>query len=82
MSTNRSIVSEFTDMINQCRGRVTFVTEEGDRLVANSMLSALVGMATILSVAKTISLQVECENPADCERIAHFMKKYHLGQFR
>ncbi len=82
MTSNRSIIDEFSSMINQCRSKVTFVTEEGDRLVANSMLSALVGLATFLSVAEAIDFQVECEDPADCERISQFMKKYHLGQHR
>lgn len=82
MTSNRSIIDEFTDTINQCRSKVTFVTEEGDRLVANSMLSALVGLATFLSVAEAITFKIECEDPADCERISHFMKKYKLGQHR
>lgn len=82
MSSNQSIIEEFTTMINQCHGKVIFVTEEGDRLVANSMLSALVGIATILSVAEAINLHVECELPEDCERIVAFMKKYQLGPFR
>lgn len=79
---NPSIVEEFTDMINQSRGRVMFVTAEGDRLVANSMLSALVGFSTILSVARAISLQVECEFEDDCLRISEFLRKYQLAQFR
>lgn len=81
MSSQRINVDEFSDLINQCQGRVAFVTEEGDRLVANSMLSALVGFSTILSVAETIDLQIECERDEDCQRIIAFMKKYRLGRY-
>lgn len=82
MAYPQEIIDEFSAMIDRCRGKVTFVTEEDDRLVANSMLSALVGFSTILSVAEAIPLKVECEDPQDCERITAFMKKYRLGPYR
>jgi len=40
------IVKEFTDILASCQGKVTFVTAQGDRLVTDSMLSALVGFAS------------------------------------
>jgi hypothetical protein len=75
-----AIIEEFEALINQCAGKVVFVTSEGDRLVADSMLSALVGFANLLSVAESISLHIECERVEDCERIAEFMNKHHLEQ--
>jgi hypothetical protein len=82
MTSNRTIVDEFSKIMNSCRGQVAFVTDEGDRLVANSMLSALVGLSTILSVAEAVALHVECEFDEDCRLIIAFMKKYKLGQYR
>jgi len=75
------IADEFSELINRCHGRVTFITAEGDRLVANSMLSALVGFSAILSVAATMDIQIECENDDDCQRINDFMEKHQLGRF-
>lgn len=79
MSTNIQLVNEFSELINSSKGQVIFVTEEGDRLVANSMLSALVGFAAILSVAERIQVHFECEYDEDRDRIVAFMQKHHLG---
>jgi len=81
MSANRFIVDEFAKLINDCQGEVAFVTQEGDRLVANSMLSALVGLSTLLSVAQTLDMRIECEKPEDNERMINFMKRHRLGQY-
>jgi hypothetical protein len=75
-----AIIDEFTQLINQCQGQVIFVTEEGDRLIADSMLSALVGFSTLLAAAESLPLHIECEQIEDCERIIEFMKKHHLGK--
>jgi hypothetical protein len=75
-----AIVEEFSALVGQCQGKVVFVSDEGDRLVADSMLSALVGFATILANAKSIPLHIECEQPEDCQRFIDFAEKYGLGQ--
>lgn len=82
MTTRIELVNEFTTLINSCIGKVIFATEQGDRLVADSMLSALVGFATILSVAESIEVSFECENQADCEQIQAFMARHNLGRYR
>lgn len=79
MLSNQTIVDEFSRIMNQCLGQVAFVTEEGDRLVANSMLSALVGLSTILSLAEEMTMHVECELQDDCDKIVAFMEKYKLN---
>jgi hypothetical protein len=81
MASPQNVADEFMKVINQCEGRVSFVTSEGDRLVANSMLSALVGISNILTVVDTLGLQFECERDEDCKLIAAFMKKHRLGRF-
>lgn len=80
MPADRTIAEEFSRIMRDCKGKVTFVTEEGDRLVADSMLSALVGLANLLTIAEEIALHVECEFPEDCARIIDFMKKHRLGK--
>ncbi|MGI6545215.1 MAG: polya polymerase [Fastidiosipilaceae bacterium] len=69
-------VEEFAKMIQKCKGKVTLITEDGDRLVTNSMLSALVGFAPFLKVAEAKEINVECEIPEDRERVINFMMNY------
>ncbi|NLO36128.1 MAG: hypothetical protein GX112_07230 [Clostridiaceae bacterium] len=80
MTAGKDIAQEFSRIMRECRGKVTFVTEEGDRLVADSMLSALVGLSTLLTIAEEIRLHVDCEYPEDCARIMDFMNKHHLDR--
>ncbi|MDD4138741.1 MAG: hypothetical protein GX821_09805 [Clostridiaceae bacterium] len=80
MTAGKDIAQEFSRIMRECRGKVTFVTEEGDRLVADSMLSALVGLSTLLTIAEEVSLHVDCEYPEDCERIMGFMTKHRLDK--
>jgi len=80
MTAGKDIAQEFSRIMRECRGKVTFVTEEGDRLVADSMLSALVGLSTLLTIAEEVSLHVDCEYPEDCERIMVFMTKHRLDK--
>ncbi len=81
MTSSQSIANELSQIMNACKGRVYFVTEEGDRLVADSMLSALVGISNLLNLAEEISLHVVCDEPEDCRQILAFMQKYKLGPF-
>jgi hypothetical protein len=60
--------------------QVTLCHGEGDRLVADSMLSALVGLSTLLTIAEEVSLHVDCEYTEDCERIMVFMTKHRLDK--
>ena len=77
-----AIVDEFTTLIDQCQGKVFFLTSEGDRLVADSMLSALVGIALVLSLDDGTPQHIECDQALDCERIVGFIRKHHLGHDR
>ncbi len=69
-------VEAFQKLISSCKGVVTLVTEDGDRLVTNSMLSALVGFSAILSVAEAKEIEIECEDPEDRARVLEFMMQY------
>lgn len=81
MPSHHNVADEFAELINDCQGQVAFVTPQGDRLVANSMLSALVGFSTILSVAASLDMKIECEKPEDSDRITEFLKKHRLGPY-
>lgn len=69
-------VEEFAKMIQQCKGQVVIITEDGDRLVTNSMLSALVGYSNILKVASMKEIEFECELPEDRVRVLDFMMRH------
>lgn len=79
---NLEIVKEFTDILANCQGKVTFITEQGDRLVTDSMLSALVGFASLISIAGSIDVRFDCEAAEDCRKLQAFMSKHKLGEFR
>ncbi|ADC91339.1 hypothetical protein [Mageeibacillus indolicus] len=66
----------FAKLIAGCKGKVVLVTEDGDRLVTNSMLSALVGFSAFLSVAEAKEIEIECENSEDKKRVLDFMMQY------
>lgn len=69
-------VDAFQKLMASCKGTVTMITEDGDRLVTNSMLSALVGFSAILSVAEAKEIDIECEDPEDKARVLEFMMQY------
>ncbi len=69
-------VEAFQKLIASCKGTVTLVTEDGDRLVTNSMLSALVGFSAILSVAEAREIEIECDDPEDRAKVLEFMMHY------
>lgn len=69
-------VDSFAKLIQECKGKVTIITEDGDRLVTNSLLSALVGFAAILNVATMKEIEFECEFPEDKARVIDFMINY------
>ncbi len=80
MTTEQDMAREFAQLMSTCKGNIFFVTEEGDRLVADSMLSALVGLANLLRFAREINMHVECDYPEDCERILAFIRKHNLNE--
>ena len=79
MPTEQDIAQEFAQLMGSCQGEVVFVTQEGDRLVADSMLSALVGFSNLLKLSHEIELSVECADPADCDKILAFIEKHQLN---
>jgi hypothetical protein len=73
-------VDSFSKLIQSCKGNVTIVTEDGDRIVTNSMLSALIGFAKVLEVASLKEIEFECDDPEDRIRVLNFMMKYRAPE--
>ncbi len=73
-------VDSFSKLIQECKGQVIIVTEDGDRLVTNSLLSAIVGLSTVLKVASLKEIEFECENPEDRIRVLEFMMRYRTPE--
>ena len=69
-------VDNFTKVLGQCEGQVVMITEDGDRLVTNSMLSALVGLSQILKVASLKEVEFEFEKPQDGARVLNYLMKH------
>lgn len=69
-------VESFTKLLQECKGKVIIITEDGDRLVTSSLLSALVGFSAILKVATMKEVEFECEYPEDRIRVLDFMMNY------
>lgn len=69
-------INAFQTMIQSCKGQVTIITEDGDRIVTNSMLSALIGFSKILEVASLKEIEFECEYPEDSAYILNFIMQY------
>lgn len=65
MNINHVNIAELAAAIRSCRGKVCLLTEEGDCLNANSILSAIVGLSSIVQLADHQSIRISCENPAD-----------------
>jgi hypothetical protein len=73
------LVEEFSAVIAACRGKVFFRTIDGDMLVADSMLSAIIGFKTLLDMADRVKLTFECELKEDEDRLKAFIRKHKLG---
>lgn len=72
------LVEAFTQLIGACKGRVVLRTRDGDKLVADSMLSALIGFKTLLDMADQIQLTFECELKEDEDRIKAFLNERQI----
>ncbi len=56
---------KFLEAIDQCKGNVYLVTEDGDRLNLKSKLCQLIGLTKIIEGGMISEAKVVCENPED-----------------
>lgn len=63
---------QFMKAIDQCKGNVFIVTEEGDRLNLKSKLSQLIGIAKLIDGGMIGKAKVVCDNPEDDSLLFRF----------
>jgi hypothetical protein len=79
MKLNAVNMDEFADLIKACAGRVMLLTMEGDRLIANGLLTAAIGLASFFTVAQMQDVSIECEIPEDQQLIEQFISVCQAG---
>jgi hypothetical protein len=65
-------VPAFLKILDECKGKVFLVTEEGDRLNLKSKLSQLVGLTSLIEGGKISEASIVCENPEDESALFRF----------
>jgi len=65
-------IDDFSKLVKACAGRVLLKTADGDRLIANGILSAAIGLASFFMVAQSQDVFIECERPEDQQLIEQF----------
>ena len=65
-------VPEFLKVLDQCKGDVFLVTEEGDRLNLRSKLCQLVGLNKLIEGGSIAEASIVCDNPEDETRLFRF----------
>ncbi len=62
----------FLKVLDECKGKVFLVTDEGDRLNLKSKLSQLVGLTKLIEGGKISEASIVCENKEDESRLFRF----------
>lgn len=65
-------ISAFLKVLDECKGKVFLVTDEGDRLNLKSKLSQLVGLTSLIEGGKIAEASVKCEDPEDESKLFRF----------
>jgi hypothetical protein len=63
---------KFMEAIDQCKGNVYLVTDDGDRLNLKSKLSQFVGISRLVDGGVVSKAKVVCENPEDDSLLFRF----------
>ncbi len=79
MRLNAVDLDEFAELINTCTGRVLLNTGEGDRLIANGLLTAAIGLASFFAVGQSQDISIECEIPEEQQRIERYIAYCQAG---
>ena len=70
---NITDVEGFFKVVDSCKGRVAFVTGEGDRLNLKSKLSQYVSLANIFSAGEIPELEIVAAEKEDIDKLMSFM---------
>ena len=65
-------LNDFTTIIQECKGDVYMVTEEGDRLNLKSKLCQLIGFTTLIQGGTVTKAKIECTNAEDESKLFRF----------
>lgn len=65
----------FFAVIDQCKGVVELVSDEGDRINLKSKLSQFMSIPALFSTGYIRELELVASDPADAERIAAYVAK-------
>ena len=63
---------KFMQAIDQCKGDVFLVTDEGDKLNLKSKLCQVIGIARLIEGGKISEAKIVCENPEDDSLLFRF----------
>lgn len=66
-------VNKFFDVINECKGKIELISNEGDRLNLKSQLTKYVAMANLFSDGTVKELELVAYEPEDIDRLVTFM---------
>lgn len=75
MNIDVNKLDELFAIIDECKGRVELVSEEGDRINMKSKLSQVVSLANIFAAGADVINQLElvAYDPEDAEKLIRFM---------
>lgn len=76
MKLNHMNLDEFKAILKTCRGPVTLITADGDRLIANSRFSSLIGLESLLAVAQRQDIRVSCSDPNDQRQVERYLLRH------
>ncbi len=70
---NVTDVEKFFKVIDECKGRVELVTDEGDRLNLKSKLTQYVALASVFKDATIGEMELIAHEPEDVQKLVMFM---------
>ena len=65
-------VPAFLKVLDECKGNIYLVTNEGDHLNLKSKLSQLVGLTKLIEGGQIAQAFIICDNPEDQSRLFRF----------
>ncbi|CUH94607.1 hypothetical protein P22_0673 [Propionispora sp. 2/2-37] len=72
---NITDINRFFEVLDQCKGRVELVTNEGDRLNLKSKLSQYVALSRLFSEAKIDEIEIIASEPEDVSLLLQYLIK-------
>ena len=70
--TNITHVDKFFEVVDECKGKVYLVTDEGDRLNLKSKLTQFVSLAQIFAGAEIPEMELMVSEPEDLAKLMEY----------